>query len=162
MTSGLWCSADPERPTMWNMLMTCGYLTPLFFNLLDNEFTFKNLEIKFYKTGIQWWWISKQRVAQYKLWIDIQVAEDVNRWLARILIREDESINDCPLLGNSDSVEGQKFHDQKRRNQRKTETSLGPESRKAQTAIRRSNSQVTSFRGLSLSSDSWFDIKLFS
>lgn len=80
VTSGLWCAMDPERPTMWNMLMTWGYLRlPFFFlNLLDNEFTFKNLKIKFYKPSVQWWWISKQCAAHDKLWIDVQVAEDVN------------------------------------------------------------------------------------
>lgn len=32
-TLGLWCAADPERPTMWNTLMTWAYLSLLFKNL---------------------------------------------------------------------------------------------------------------------------------
>ena len=47
MTSGLWCLADPLRPTMWNMLMTCRLPKTTFFYLLENEFTFKTLEMKF-------------------------------------------------------------------------------------------------------------------
>lgn len=38
---------------MWDMLMKCSDLSPLLKkNLLDNEFTFKNLEIKLYETRV--------------------------------------------------------------------------------------------------------------
>ena len=59
-----------------------------------------------------------------------QVAEGVNRRLARTLVREEEGGTGRPWLGHSDSVQGQKFCDQNGRNQRKTEIWLRPESRK--------------------------------
>lgn len=77
--------------------------------------------------------MNKQYVAQGKFWLDIQLAEDVNRWLARTLIRKDTGWNDLPLRGNSDSAGAQKFYDWNGKNTMKMQTSLSLKLIKAQS-----------------------------
>lgn len=128
-----------------------------FFNLLDNEFTFKNVTIKFYKARVEWWWISKQCTAHDKLWIDIQVAEDVNGSLAETLVREDEGRNDWPLRGGLRllQVRNSVTRTEKKENWNPSETWV-----KKGTSSYRNNSQVSSTKGF-LYAESWFYIKLF-
>lgn len=128
-----------------------------FFNLLDNEFTFKNVTIKFYKARVEWWWISKQCTAHDKLWIDIQVAEDVNGSLAETLVREDEGRNDWPLRGGLRllQVRNSVTRTEEKENWNPSETWV-----KKGTSSYRNNSQVSSTKGF-LYAESWFYIKLF-
>lgn len=110
--------------------------------------------------------MDKQYVAQGKFWLDIQLTEDVNRWLARTLIRKDAGWTlirkDAParelrLCWSSEvlRLEWKKYNENANLSE--------PEVNKGTITISyRNNSQISNTGGSFLSSETLFYTKLCS